>query len=1072
MVLVAGVVASVLLVAQAWAVTGLVVAALDDESLVPWAVVVVAVFAARSATGWTTDTMAARAAAVVGTDVRRRVLGSLLRGSGSERSSGELAALATRGASAAEPYLTRYVPALVLAGVLPCITLVAIATQDPMSALIVLVTLPLIPVFGILVGLATADRARSQWRALASLSGHFLDVMRGLPTLVAFRRAEAQSATIGSITDRYRRRTLRTLQIAFASSAVLELVATLSVALVAVTVGLRLANGDLDLQTALVVLLLAPEAYWPLRRVGAEFHAAAEGVATFEAASELADITDEPVGPVPGAGAITVDRLTLLRPGRLVPVLDELSCEIPEHGITAVTGPSGSGKSTLLAVLAGLLEPTSGAVRVGRHRVGGPGWRSQVAWLPQRPVFVAGTVADNLRLARPAAADDDLWPVLARVALEERVRDLPAGLDTPLGEDGATLSAGERARLALARVLLSDRPWVLLDEPTAHLDLLTEQVVADTVQELGRTRGVVVVAHRPTLVDLADHVVDLPAPVESAGVVPPAVAPAAQPATVDETPEPDRGLALPTLLGGLASASGVALTATAGWLIVQASTHPPVLTLLVAIVAVRTFGLARPVLRYVERLQSHDVVLRLLARRRVEVYDAVVPLTPGALGRRRGDVLAAVVDDVDTVVDRELRVRMPVRGFLVVTAIAVTVAALIAPVAGVVVAATCALGGGVGYLLARTGARRSEDGVVETRALLSEAVVDATQSATELTMWQAEGRSVDSVTALSETLGRQTVRSATWLATGRAVAVLVSGLGVAAMALLLAPGVADGSLSGPLLALLVLLPLAVGEVASGLADAGALAVRSRAAAARLDALAARPPAVTDPAAPVPLHDGDRVRTDQVSAAWGDRVALRDLDLELHPGDRVAVVGPTGSGKSTLASLLLRFVDPVRGRVLLGDQALPEIALDDVRRSVGLVDDDPHVFATTLAENVRLARPDATDAEVEAALRTARLGPWLDALPAGLGTWLGDGHAAVSGGERARLAIARSLLADQPVLVLDEPTAHLDSATADEIAAQVLGGSRARTVVWITHAEAGLDLVDRVVELPLAEPAPG
>ena len=202
----------------------------------------------------------------------------------------------------------------------------------------------------------------------------------------------------------------------------------------------------------------------------------------------------------------------------------------------------------------------------------------------------------------------------------------------------------------------------------------------------------------------------------------------------------------------------------------------------------------------------------------------------------------------------------------------------------------------------------------------------------------------------------------------------------------------------------------------------------------------------------------------MAAAWGATEVLHDLDLVIEPGERVAVVGPTGCGKSTLAALLLRFVDPVRGSVRLGGQALPELALDDVRRTVGLVDDDPHVFATTLVENVRLARPSATDADVDTALRQARLGSWVDALPDGLDSWLGDGHAQVSGGERARIAIARSLLADQPVLVLDEPAAHLDGATADELAAEVLDAGDGRTVIWITHAEAGLDRVDRVVSL--------
>ncbi|WP_395696438.1 thiol reductant ABC exporter subunit CydD [Nocardioides sp.] len=1054
-VLAAGLVSCLLLITQAWAVTELVLAALHDGAVGTWAAVVAAVFAARALTGWTSDVMAARAAAVVGTDVRRRVVRAILRDGGAGRSTGELAGLATRGASAAEPYLTRYFPALVLAGVLPFLTLVAIAVLDPTSALIVVATLPLIPVFGILVGLATQDRARSQWRAMASLSGHFLDVMRGLPTLVAFRRAEAQSATIRSTTDRYRERTMQTLRVAFASSAVLELVATLSVALVAVTIGIRLSNGDIGLQTALMVLLLAPEAYWPLRRVGAEFHAASEGVATFEAASDLVD-ADDP-GPRRHPGPMRLEHVSVLRPGRTVPALDDVSVSVPERGVTAVTGPSGCGKSTLLLVLAGLLEPTSGTVT-------GP-TRDLVAWLPQRPVFVSGTVADNLRLARRDASDDQLRAALRRAALG-------VDLDLVLGEDGTTLSAGERARLALARVVLAERPFVLLDEPTAHLDPTTEQVITDVVRELGRTSSVVVVAHRPALVDAADQVLRLPAPapyVAARPVAPTVSSATTAPARPAPLPEPStrrRGLAMPTILGGLASASGVALTATAGWLIVKASYQPQILLLLVAIVAVRTFGIARPALRYVERVQSHDVVLRMLAARRVEVYDAVVPLTPGALGRRRGDVLAAVVDDVDSVLDRELRVRMPVRGFAITAGIAAVVAAFAAPVSLVGVVAVCAAAT-IAYVLSRRGATRAEQGAVATRARLSDAVVDATQTASELAMWQAEDRALDAVGAESDELGRRTVASATWLATGRALVLLCSGLAVAAAALLLAPVVADGSVSGPMMALLVLLPLALGEVAGQLADAGALSARTRAAEDRLAALAARPPAVVEAASPAGLEvdeTGVEVGVEGVTAAWGDRVVLDDLDLVLAPGERVAVVGPTGCGKSTLASLLLRFVDPVEGRLRLGEHALPELALADVRGAVGLVDDDPHVFATTLAENVRLARPTATDADVEDALRQASLGGWVDSLPEGLDSWLGDGHAQVSGGERARIAIARSLLADQPVLVLDEPAAHLDGATADDLAAEVLDAGDGRTVVWITHADAGLDRVDRVLDL--------
>ncbi len=1073
-VVVGGAVGSLLIIAQAWAVTGLVLAALDDRDVVQWALLVLAVFVARSVTGWTVDTLAARAAAVVGTDLRRRLVAAVLRDRARSGSSGELAVLATRGVSAAEPYLTRYVPALVLAGILPALTVVAIATQDVMSAVIVLATLPLIPVFGALVGLATRDRAESQWRAMASLSGHFVDVMRGLPTLVAFRRAEAQSQTVREITDRYRRATMRTLRIAFASSAVLELVATLSVALVAVVVGVRLAAGDLELRTALVVLLLAPEAYWPLRRVGAEFHASAEGVATFESVNRLVEAVAEPDLPAPPDGALEVHDLTVCHPGRDLPAVDGLSAEFPARGVTAVVGPSGCGKSTLLAAMAGLLGPLGDAVLVGGRPVAGEQWRSRIAWLPQRPVFLPGTIADNLRIGAPDASDADLWSALRRVALEERVLALHCGLGAPLGEDGTTLSAGERARLALARVIVARRPWVFLDEPTAHLDDVTERIIADTVLELGRTSGVVVVAHRPALVALADRVVRLPAP---AGVPAPAARrdtpPAPRQPVATERPQggaPARtGLAVSTLVGALASASGVALTATAGWLIVQASYQPAVLTLLVAIVGVRTFGLARPVLRYVERLRSHDVALRLLAERRVQVYDAVVPLTPGRLGRRRGDVLSSIVDDVDSVVDRELRVRMPVRSFLLVSALATVVAAVTLPVAAVVVGLTSAVTGGLGYLLARTGARRAERAAVTGRAELSARVVDTTQLAPELVMWQAEAAAVDTIAAISDSLGRASARAATWLGLGRATVLTASGLGVGAVALVAAPAAAAGSLSGPMLALLVLLPLALADVALPMADAGALAARTRAAQDRLDVLATLAPAVTDPETPVPTGAGHALAVGHVVAGWDGTRALDDTSLHVAPGERLAVVGPSGSGKSTLAALLLRFIDPQHGQVALGGVPLWRLRLDDVRRGVGLVDDDPHVFATTLVENVRLARPQATDDEVEAALRQARLGPWLDSLPDGLHTWVGDGHARVSGGERARIAVARSLLADQPVLVLDEPTAHLDHATATELAHEVLDASAGRSVVWITHDTVGLDLVERVVDLT---PLPG
>ncbi|MGN6131865.1 MAG: thiol reductant ABC exporter subunit CydD, partial [Nocardioidaceae bacterium] len=847
---VAGSVAGGLLViAQAFTVAGLLTAVLEHRTTAPWGLALGAVAAGRALASWLTDTAAARAAGQVGTGLRRRALDAALAlgpSALSRRRTGELSLLMTRGVAAVEPYLTRYVPALVVAAVLPAATVAAIASQDLLAAGVVIGTLPLVPVFAILVGLATRDRADRQWRVLTALSGHFVDVVRGLPTLVAYNRAEAQSGRIRAVTERYRRATQATLRLAFASSAVLELVATLSVALVAVVVGLRLAAGSLDLRTALVVLLLAPEAYWPLRRVGAEFHAAAEGTATFAAVDALlADAAaTEPVtlASHPGPG-IDVADVTVRYPDREEPALEGFCAHLEPVGLTAVVGPSGAGKSTLLAALTGQLPVAAGEIRLGGHDPAH--WQQHVAWLPQRPLLLPASLRDNVRLGRPDASDADVWRALERVRLAHHVATLPDGLDTVLGEDGAGFSAGEKARLSLARVVVADRPWVMLDEPTAHLDAETESVIADTLRELAASRAVVVVAHRQALVRLADHVVEVPArsgldrldhpgPLDHpAGAVtaepggrgaraasvsrPPEAAPrtgarevvSTSSTTREGTPRTGARLALGTALGALAAASGVALTATAGWLIVRASEHPPVLLLMVAIVGVRAFGLARPALRYAERLVSHDAALRLLAERRARVYDALVPLVPGRLGRlgpRRGDALASVVDDVDSVLDRLLRVRGPVWTAVPVVAAAVALTAWVAPAAGLAVAAAAMAGGALAYGGGRAGARRAERRFVAARAALSDQVTRLLQAAPDLVMWQAADRAAAEVAQTSATLATAARHSARGAAAGRAAALLAAGLGVVAVTAVTPP-----SVSGPMLALLALLPLALAD---------------------------------------------------------------------------------------------------------------------------------------------------------------------------------------------------------------------------------------------------------------------
>jgi ATP-binding cassette subfamily C protein CydCD len=514
------------------------------------------------------------------------------------------------------------------------------------------------------------------------------------------------------------------------------------------------------------------------------------------------------------------------------------------------------------------------------------------------------------------------------------------------------------------------------------------------------------------------------------------------------------------VLGSLSSLSGIALTATAGWLIVKAAEQPPVLTMLVAIVGVRTFGLARPVLRYAERLRSHDAALGLLARRRVEVYDALVPLTPGRLGKRRGDVLASIVDDVDATLDRELRINLPLRTYLVALAVTGAIAISLAPLAGGLLVLTSAAGAGAAYLIARRGCAAAEDESLAARGELSATVLEVAHLATELRMWQAGERARAQVELLGSRLTACSQRVARASTAARATVLASVAAGIVSSAVVLA---AQTEVSGPVTALLLLLPLALGDVAVGVVEAGALTGRVRSAELRLAAYAQQEPAVTDPAHALSPSGRSDLHGERLVLGWTEPV-LTDLNLVVGQGEKVAVVGPSGSGKSTLAATLVRFIDPLAGAVQLGGVDLDEVALDAVRAQVGIVDDDPHVIASSLGENIRFARPGASDADVLAALDAAHLGEWTATLPQGLDTLVGDGHAQVSGGERARLGLARALLADQPVLVLDEPVAHLDRVTAADVAADLLDATSGRTVVWVTHSDVGLDRMDRIVDL--------
>jgi ATP-binding cassette subfamily C protein CydCD len=1244
-----------------------------------WALVVLAVaFTVRAGLAWAEQVTAHRTAARVTDELRRALLDRVVeRGPAwvASYGPGRLTTVLGTGLESLRPWFSGYLPALILGVVLPPLVVVIMALADPASAVITLLTLPLIPLLGALIGWATRARAQRRWAADARLAGHFLDVVRGLSTLRMYGRAERQIDVIADLTDRHRKATMRVLRVAFLSSTALDLVGTLSVGLIAVQAGLRVAGGSMDLGPALLVILLAPEAYRPLREMAARYHASTDAGAVIADVDEVlatgpADSpappvplttgpADSPAPPVPLAidparggpasaahttaacdstavlaaagahGAPTCDpgavpgdtrrartgapcdpaasrtpasgqqrdslseirlagsypdrdgslaltgiaagrwgvRVTGLRaryPGAFEDALHLPGLSVRAGELVALKGLSGAGKTTALRVLAGLHPAEAGAVAVG-----------SVFYLSQRPALPhARTVADAFP---PDTAPDDRRAALRTVGLAGEVSG-----HTPLGEQAAGISAGQRQRLALAVLLhraartIADRrrtaagPVVtlLLDEPTAHLDSLAERLVIDRLHEFAaRGCAVLVVAHRPALLAAADRTVTVlpptgpvPAPVTATVLNaleqpswttarPPEVHPQ-PPATTqrrvipsetalpagrtnpagaqrpDDEPETAPGsgrtgsaggqrgvdttetaagadrvgpagarrgggaagpwwgrLRRPWVAAGLGAGSslaGILLTGAAAWLLVRASSLPPVLSLSAAVVLVRGSAVARPLLRYLERLVSHEVAFARLGRQRAEVYAGLIPHVPGPRLHRRGDLLTKLVDDVDAGTDGLLRGRLPAVAAVLTAVTCLGAVAWAEPRAAVLVAAGLLVSGVLAPAVAGWQADRQEAATGTARAELRDAMVETVDGVEEL--GAGNGRP-EVPRERSRALARLEARAARIAGLAAAVAHLGWGVAVAGVAVTLI----DATPTAEWSAVLLLATVVLGETIVGLPEAAIARRRAAAAENRVNLLTAGPPAAgadpTDSGRTGPGRSGTTaeqaeltrggttaeqaepgrggttagrggagrgaaVRVEGLVAGWdaGRAPVLEGLDLLLPAGSRTAVTGRSGCGKSTLAAVLAGLLAPRAGIVEVGGGA-------------ALVGDETgHVFASTVRENLRLASPEATDSQLEAALARVGLGGMR------LDSWLGTGGGTISGGQRRRLATARALLADPALLILDEPTEGIDEAGARELMADLLDAASGRTVLVFAHRAEGLDLVDRTFDL--------
>ncbi|MBL7164429.1 MAG: thiol reductant ABC exporter subunit CydD [Anaerolineales bacterium] len=1113
---------------------------------------------------------------------------------------GELINTMVEGVEALDAWFSGYLPQLVLAALLPLTFLFFVFPRDFLTGLVLLLTAPLIPIFMILIGNLADALTRKQWKFLGRMSAHFLDVLQGLTTLKILGRSRAQIEVIKKVSGEFRKTTLGVLRVAFLSALVLEMVATLSTAVVAVEIGLRLLYGRMAFQDAFFVLLLAPEFYLPLRMLGTRFHAGVAGVAAAERIFEVLDSRPKtedrrPVFPVScPPSSVCFNNVSYTYPdGRTA--LKDVSFTIEPGEKVALVGPSGAGKSTVAHLLLGFMEPEEGEIASPSlpcspapspstereqdvaDRPGG-----EVAWLPQHPYLFNDTIAANIRLACPGAGMDEVIAAAQAARAHEFIKEMGhgfprtlcvpsantdenskkqirvhpcrrrraeqsvskkesggtySGYETIIGERGARLSGGQIQRIALARAFLMDAPFVILDEPTSHLDPELETQIQESTNQLLEGRTALIIAHRLQTVIQADKIIVLdegrivgqgshdeliantPLYVEMVGKLQVAsyklhVAPhhPIRPTTFNQQPETEFSRSthhsprstlspppstLPRLLSFLAGswnwvtlsvlfgfatiASSIGLLGASAYIISAAALQPSIAVLQVPIVGVRFFGIARGVFRYLERLVSHQVTFRLLARLRVWFYDKLEPLAPARLGAfRSGDLLSRVIADIDTLENFYIRALAPP---LVALCVALLSGGLLARYDWRLTLAlwiTLALAGILLPWLARRLARGVGRDQISARAALNVALVDGIQGMPDLL---AFGRGEDQmriVNMLGDDLSQAQKRSSLVDGLRAALMNLLTNLGMWTVLVLAIPLVSAGQLDGVYLATITLIALSAFEAVLPLSEAAQHLDENIEAARRLFEIVDAQPEVVDPPRPLPAPKSFDITVKNISFRYPQtqypisniqyptsnlqQSTLNQISFEIPPGAHLAIVGPSGVGKTTILHLLLRFWAFQDGEILLGGRDLRAYRQEDVRSIFGVVSQDTHLFNATVRENLLIARPNATDEQIVRAAQQAQIHQFIDALPDGYNTWIGEQGFKLSGGERQRLSLARALLKDTPILLLDEPTAHLDPLTGQVFMRSLREISSGRSIVIITHQLNNLDWMDEILVL--------
>lgn len=1050
---------------------------------------------------------------------------------------GDVIHMLTDGLEQVDAYVARYIPQILYAIMIPLIMGIAIVDTLPIIGIILIITVPLIPFFMILIG-KQADRLnKEQWERMSFLSGHFLDVLQGITTLKLFGRAKDQIKVIGRLSEEFKDSTLRVLRVAFLSALVLELVSTISTALIAVYLGLTLLDGEISFFSAFFILLLAPEFYTPFRQLGAAFHTGMAGKTSILKYEEF--MNRQPSLPIGGQSqlkgkvqAIEIKDLTFTYEDSENGV-QHISLVAKRNFPIMLVGESGAGKSTIAHIIGGFLTAPKGSVTIDGLDlcdIDIEWWRQQITYVSQHPHIMKGTLREVLSFGMDVS-DKEILDACKEVQLLDVISRHADGLDAVIGEGGLGLSGGERQRVALARAFLRKGQVLILDEVTAHLDVKTEAIISSAIKRLMDNKIVIIIGHRlqtmhwastlyvlkhgriiqqgsyAKLLSVDGYFKDLVTSglgefsstieeqlkteksfsLEHREEIDNSIRVDNQDAYVlgqdtIQTPEVSTSktgiqgwkllftvlspakwsLVLALIFTFLTVFMNVGLLTVSAWLLASAALQPGLTYLSLAIVGVRFFGVSRAVCRYFERYTSHRMAFQGLYGLRVWFYAHLEPLAPAILKRfGAGDMLGRIMGDIEVLQFFYLRTLIPPAAAITLTILVAYGVSTIdnSLVAPIVLAAFI-----LGLVLPLVVYAHNKQSLTaigpqqgEYKSLLSDtmdSLEDVISYGNEQLVYDRIQHMMSTVDANKGIIERGMNLGNTLFLGGVQITVVI--------VVILAANALTGAWASVMVAVAAIGTQAWFEALQPMIAAVHHGAESKVATSRLIALADEPIPVVEPNAPKPFNANREITFTDVSFGYdAHRRIYEHLRLDIKQGQSIAIVGASGSGKTTLFNMLERLYD-YSGSIHVGDVELKDISIDTWRNALGTITQDTYIFHASFEDNIRLARPDASEADLEYAIDCASLRSVVECLPDGIHTIVGSGGHGLSGGERQRVALARLFLRKPQVVLLDEPLEGLDQVTRKALHRDLMEYVQDKTCLYITHQLEGLEHMDRIL----------